>query len=88
MARFGARAEPIPGWQLDDDQQVDLTRFSLFFPEKRPFFLENADLFTAGLRFLPGRTSGRTALFHSRRIGVASGEQVPISWGSRVSGRK
>ena len=70
-----------------DDQQVDLTRFSLFFPEKRPFFLENADLFTAGLSFLPGRTSGRTALFHSRRIGVASGEQVPISWGSRISGR-
>jgi hypothetical protein len=70
-----------------DDQQVDLTRFSLFFPEKRPFFLENADLFSVGLDFLPGRTSGRTALFHSRRIGVASGEQVPINWGSRLSGR-
>ena len=70
-----------------DEAQVDLTRFSLFFPEKRPFFLENADLFTSGLRFLPGRTSGRTALFHSRRIGVASGEQVPIRWGTRVSGR-
>ncbi|HSH75266.1 MAG TPA: DUF5916 domain-containing protein, partial [Longimicrobiales bacterium] len=70
-----------------DDQQVDLTRFSLFFPEKRPFFLENADLFSVGLNFLPGRTSSRTALFHSRRIGVASGEQVPINWGSRLSGR-
>ncbi len=70
-----------------DDQQVNLTRFSLFFPEKRPFFLENADLFSVGLPFLPGRTSGRTQLFHSRRIGVASGEQVPIKWGSRLSGR-
>ena len=70
-----------------DDAQVDLTRFSLFFPEKRPFFLENADLFSIGLPFLPGRTSGRTALFHSRRIGVASGDQVPINWGSRLSGR-
>jgi hypothetical protein len=70
-----------------DDQQVDLTRFNLFFPEKRPFFLENADLFAVGLDFLPGRTSGRTALFHSRRIGVQSGDQVPIDWGSRMSGR-
>ena len=70
-----------------DDQQVDLTRFSLFFPEKRPFFVENADLFSVGLRFYPGRTSGRTALFHSRQIGVASGQQVPIEWGSRLSGR-
>jgi hypothetical protein len=70
-----------------DDQQVDLTRFNLFFPEKRPFFLENADLFTVGLDFLPGRTSGRTALFHSRRIGVASGGQVPIELGGRLSGR-
>jgi hypothetical protein len=70
-----------------DAQQVDLTRFSLFFPEKRPFFLENADLFSVGLGFLPGRTSGRTALFHSRRIGVASGGEVPIDFGGRVSGR-
>ena len=70
-----------------DDQQVDLTRFSLFFPEKRPFFLENADLFSVGLDFLPGRTSGRTSLFHSRRIGVDGGAQVPIEWGSRASGR-
>ena len=70
-----------------DNQQVDLTRFSLFFPEKRPFFLENADLFSVGLGRLPGRTAGRTSLFHSRRIGVASGELVPIEWGSRLSGR-
>jgi len=98
---FGADAKLgiTPGLALDltvntdfaqveaDDQQVDLTRFNLFFPEKRPFFLENADLFSVGLDFLPGRTSGRTALFHSRRIGVQSGDQVPIDWGSRMSGR-
>ena len=70
-----------------DAQQVDLTRFSLFFPEKRPFFLENADLFSVGLEFRPGRSAGRTALFHSRRIGVASGGEVPIDFGGRVSGR-
>jgi len=70
-----------------DDQQVDLTRFSLFFPEKRPFFLENAGLFSVGLDAYPARTSGRTQLFHSRRIGVAGGQQVPIEWGTRLSGR-
>ncbi len=74
--------------QVDvDDQQVDLTRFSLFFPEKRTFFLENAGLFTVGLTSLPGRTSGSTQIFHSRRIGVAGGQQVPITWGGRLSGR-
>jgi hypothetical protein len=41
-----------------DDQQVDLSRVSLFFPEKRPFFLENAGLFSPGLPSLPGRTYG------------------------------
>ncbi|MQA89415.1 MAG: hypothetical protein GEU90_04160 [Gemmatimonas sp.] len=70
-----------------DDQQVDLSRFSLFFPEKRPFFLENAGVFSVGLNSFPARTSGRTQLFHSRRIGVAGGQQVPIDWGSRLSGR-
>lgn len=71
-----------------DDQQVDLTRFSLFFPEKRPFFLENAGLFSVGLQALPGRTSGQTQIFHSRRIGVSSGgRQLPIEYGGRLSGR-
>jgi hypothetical protein len=64
-----------------DDQQVDLTRFSLFFPEKRPFFLENSGLFSVG-------SSGSAQMFHSRRIGVApGGRQVPIRWGTRLSGR-
>ncbi len=64
-----------------DDQQVNLDRFSLFFPEKRPFFLENAGLFTAG-------NSGEVDLFFSRRIGIAaSGEQIPIVGGARLSGK-
>jgi len=64
-----------------DDQQVDLTRFSLFFPERRPFFIENAALFTVG-------SSGSAQMFHSRRIGIGpGGRQVPIRWGGRLSGR-
>lgn len=62
-----------------DDQQVNLTRFSLLFPEKRPFFLENAGLFTVG--------GGGADLFFSRRIGISDGQPVPIHGGGRVSGK-
>lgn len=63
-----------------DDQQVNLTRFPLFFPEKRAFFLENAGTFTVG--------SGRSAdLFFSRRIGLVAGREVPILAGGRVTGK-
>ena len=63
-----------------DDQQVNLTRFPLFFPEKRPFFLENAGTFSVG--------SPRSAeLFFSRRIGLSSGEEVPILGGARMTGK-
>ena len=63
-----------------DDQQVNLTRFSLFFPEKRGFFLENAGTFSVGSR--------RSAeLFFSRRIGLASGNEVPIQAGARMTGK-
>ncbi|MED5198909.1 MAG: DUF5916 domain-containing protein, partial [Gemmatimonadota bacterium] len=63
-----------------DDQQVNLTRFSLFFPEKRAFFLENAGTFSVG--------SGRSAeLFFSRRIGLSSGREVPIHAGARMTGK-
>ena len=63
-----------------DDQQVNLTRFSLFFPEKRGFFLENAGTFSVGSR--------RSAeLFFSRRIGLASGNEVPIQAGARLTGK-
>ena len=64
-----------------DDQQVNLDRFNLFFPEKRPFFLENAGLFAVG-------QPGQIELFFSRRIGIsASGAQVPIVGGGRLSGK-
>jgi len=64
-----------------DEQRVNLDRFNLFFPEKRPFFLENAGQFTVG--------NGREAeLFFSRRIGIGDdGEQIPIEAGVRVSGK-
>ena len=67
-----------------DDQQINLDRFSLFFPEKRPFFLENSGLFRVG-----GRSSSRgsTELFFSRRIGLSGGVPVPILGGVRLSGR-
>jgi hypothetical protein len=58
-----------------DEQQVNLTRFSLFFPEKREFFLENQGIF-----FFGGATTGASdtpALFYSRRIGLDAGRQAP-----------
>ena len=64
-----------------DDQQVNLDRFNLFFPEKRPFFLENAGFFSVG-------NPGEVDLFFSRRIGLsASGGAIPIIAGARVSGK-
>ncbi len=64
-----------------DEQQVNLDRFNLFFPEKRPFFLENAGLFSVG-------SPGEVDLFFSRRIGIGgSGQVVPIIGGLRLSGK-
>ncbi len=64
-----------------DEQQVNLTRFNLFFPEKRPFFLENAGSFAMG-------QNQSVELFFSRRIGIGpSGEIVPILGGARMSGK-
>jgi hypothetical protein len=64
-----------------DDQQVNLDRFNLFFPEKRPFFLENAGLFNVG-------SPGEVDLFFSRRIGIGNnGNVVPIIGGARLSGK-
>ena len=66
--------------QVDVDQQVtNLSRFSLFFPERRNFFLENSDLF--------GRMGSREARpFFSRRVGLKDGSPVPILFGARLSG--
>ena len=89
--------EVTPGMTLDltantdfaqveaDDQQVNLTRFSLFFSEKREFFLENAGVFEFG-----ARTSFEPPpflMFFSRTIGVAEDGEVPILGGARLTGR-
>ena len=64
-----------------DEQRTNLTRFPLFFPEKRPFFLENAGTFTAG-------TPQAVDLFFTRKIGISSGgNPVPILGGGRLSGK-
>jgi len=63
-----------------DEQQVNLDRFSLFFPEKRAFFLENAGQFTVG-------NPQEAELFFSRRIGIAAGTPTPIDGGVRLSGK-
>lgn len=63
-----------------DDQQVNLTRYSLFFPEKRMFFQERSGIFNFNL-------GGRSNLFYSRQIGIVEGEQVRIYGGGRLVGR-
>ena len=72
-----------------DEQQVNLTRFSLFFPEKREFFLENQGAFQFGTGGGRGRSSSADApiLFYSRRIGLSEGLEVPIIAGGRLTGR-
>lgn len=83
-----------------DEQQVNLTRFSLFFPEKREFFLEGQGIFAfAGVQStIPGNSYGplqpssqatplTPILFFSRQIGLSKGQQVPIRGGARVTGR-
>jgi hypothetical protein len=70
-----------------DEQQVNLTRFSLFFPEKRDFFLDGRGIFDFA-RGGPGGTDGDTPyLFYSRRIGLDRGRVIPIDVGSRVTGK-
>ncbi len=67
--------------QVEADQEViNYTRFPLFFPEKREFFLENSGLFNVG-------HDGEMMMFYSRRIGLAKGQEVPILAAAKVSGR-
>ncbi len=72
-----------------DEQQVNLTRFNLFFPEKREFFLEGRGIFdfaSAGVG--AGRGGGRApTLFFSRRIGLQERQPVPILAGGRLTGK-
>jgi len=94
-----AKWEVTPGVVLDgtihpdfaqveaDDEQVNLTRFDLFFPEKREFFLENAGIFDFGWRGFD--ETPPFLLFFSRRIGIAQDDHspIPVRGGVRLSGR-
>jgi len=75
--------------QVEEDvQQVNLTRFSLFFPEKRDFFLEGQGIFAFGGVGSGNGTPGDVpVLFFSRRIGLDKGQAVPVIGGGRITGR-
>ena len=71
-----------------DEQQVNLTRFSLFFPEKRDFFLENSGVFDFGGATRNSNNDSETpVLFYSRRIGLERGREIPLDVGGRLTGR-
>jgi hypothetical protein len=70
-----------------DEQQINLTRFSLFFPEKREFFLENQGLFEFGGIQATSSAGDSPILFYTRRIGLTAGRPVPIDVGGRLTGR-
>ncbi len=74
----------------NDEEQVNLTRFSLFFPEKREFFLEGQGIFSFGGRDTRrggGEQSDAPIMFFSRRIGYDEDASVPITFGGRLTGR-
>jgi hypothetical protein len=82
----------------EDQQQINLTRFSLFFPEKRDFFLEGQGLFSFGAEQRGGGGGGQTSarsntpsltpvVFYSRRIGLGTTGEIPIVGGGRLTGR-
>jgi hypothetical protein len=76
--------------QIEEDvQQVNLTRFSLFFPEKRDFFLEGQGIFAFGsIGSGNGGSPGDVpVMFFSRQIGLQRGQQVPVLGGARLTGR-
>ena len=74
----------------DDEQQVNLTRFNLQFPEKREFFLEGRGIFAFGGQQGSGGNASSSltpVLFFSRRIGLQGSQVVPILAGGRLTGR-
>jgi hypothetical protein len=78
----------------DDDQQVNLTRFNLLFPEKRDFFLEGQGMYAFGGASTSPPTGGATSapvntpvLFFSRRIGLSGSRAIPIEAGARLTGK-
>ena len=75
-----------------DEQQVNLTRFSLFFPEKRDFFLEGRGTFDfarggAGAQMGPAQATDTPTMFYSRRIGLNANRVIPIVAGGRLTGK-
>jgi len=79
--------------QIEEDlQQINLTRFSILFPEKRDFFLEGQGIYAFGGRSLAGRGTGGDTddvpiMFFSRQIGLARGKTIPVIAGGRVTGK-
>ena len=72
----------------DDEERVNLTRFPLFFPERREFFLESANVFRFGSASEHGGFGSPDALlFHSRRIGLVDGDPVPMNYGIKLTGK-
>ncbi len=70
-----------------DQEQINLTRFNLFFPEKRPFFLEGAGLFDFGIPRQSFRRPPPMLLFYSRQIGLHEGNAIPIIFGAKATGK-
>ncbi len=75
-----------------DQERVNLTRFDLFFPEKREFFLEGSETFFFGQAGRSMTSNGRNPtgnirLFHSRRIGIHDRNKIPILGGIRLNGK-
>ena len=84
-------------WRADfshvdvDREQVNLSRFPTFFPERREFFVENSGMFLFGEQsernYRGGTSAADLRLFHSRRIGLEEGRPVPLVGGGRLSGQ-
>ncbi len=70
-----------------DQEQVNLTRFDLFFPEQRPFFLESASIFDVGIPRPSFRRPPPLLLFYSRRVGLAKDRAIPILGGGKITGK-
>jgi hypothetical protein len=70
-----------------DERQINLTRFPLFFPEKRTFFLEGSEYFNFGTSSGGGQYHASFLPFFSRRIGLVADEQIPINFGAKLFGR-
>jgi hypothetical protein len=90
--RLGSNATAVVTVNTDfaetevDTRRTNLTRFPLFFPEKRSFFLDGADIFDFGAGLSTFRSPDIVPFF-TRRIGLIAGKQVPLHVGGKVSGR-